>query len=246
MNVDSRLQCLWKPRLGSSTEPPGQQGEASKAPQQQAQGGGDRSKDVPPETVTVPPSTEGPQPPAPKKKTGRQGTECRDRWRLGVEILALLVGILGFIGLLLTLREARRATEAAIQSTKAARDTLTETKKSFRLDQRPWVGLDQIDIPDKPTAGSAFRIKVSLRNSGKSPALRSDGEGTLYPVVIMEGDERVPLVDMTFSPKCANPKLQWDQNPSGGLILPEAKGISLSLSTPILEEKVVEKIMNQQ
>jgi hypothetical protein len=148
--------------------------------------------------------------------------------------------------LLLTLREARRATEAAIQSTKAARDTLTETKKSFRLDQRPWVGLDQIDIPDKPTAGSAFRIKVSLRNSGKSPALRSDGEGTLYPVVIMEGDERVPLVDMTFSPKCANPKLQWDQNPSGGLILPEAKGISLSLSTPILEEKVVEKIMNER
>src|SRR4051812_47484989 len=74
-----------------STYPPQQQGSESVAPQQAAEERGDSRENVPPTTVKVPPGPQGPQPPPRPRKTYRRRRECRDRWKLGVEIFTAVV-----------------------------------------------------------------------------------------------------------------------------------------------------------
>jgi hypothetical protein len=53
--------------------------------------GGDSSKDILPSSSDNPPTPQNPQPQKGKKRTYRSRQECRDRWKLGVEIVTFLV-----------------------------------------------------------------------------------------------------------------------------------------------------------
>jgi hypothetical protein len=151
-------------------------------PQQESQGSSNPSQDVPPSTIVIPISPQSPQPPYRKKKTGHKGAECRDRWRLGVEIVALFVGAIGLYALIQTLSETRKATDAATTAaiaTKLAADAAVAQSKvstDALYSQRPYVSLGRADgtiveyIPPQPGEREGMML-LYVQNTGPAPAL---------------------------------------------------------------------------
>jgi hypothetical protein len=66
-------------------------------------------------------------------------------------------------------RELISAGNAAHKQADFARKTFIETHENFRLDQRPWLGVLEMDttIPNR----QAMKVKLKFLNSGKTPAL---------------------------------------------------------------------------
>ena len=90
------------------------------------------------------PSHLTPQSPTAEDEAHKHRAERRDRWRLGVEVAALFVGIAGVIGLILTLTETQKATKAAIESAKAASSSAQTAREALELTEAADVTLDSI------------------------------------------------------------------------------------------------------
>jgi hypothetical protein len=112
--------------------------------------------------------------------------EGRDRVRLIVEVIALGIGaIVAGANVLLWIqtREATRiasiSASAALKGADAAADQVSATKQSieasienFRLDQRAWLGYRAVGILEPITAHRPLRMVLSIKNTGKTPALK--------------------------------------------------------------------------
>jgi hypothetical protein len=89
-----------------------------------------------------------------------------------------LTGIVGVIGLILTLyyarlawREARRSADEAGRSANAANDAVAESRKIGRAQVRAYLSLLDARCMPRPMPGDAdFRISLTVRNVGQSPA----------------------------------------------------------------------------
>lgn len=85
---------------------------------------------------------------------------------------------------------AKAATDAA----KAAKDSVRLTRNAMKLDQRAWIGVSLVDpIPSIPVAGKTFAAKITITNSGRTPARNIVSVGTLDPLTPPE------LPDFTYT-----------------------------------------------
>ena len=76
--------------------------------------------------------------------------------------------------------ETRKATNAAVDAVRIATQANTQSAQAFRIDQRAWLALSgyRIETQDstgwvarEPIPGENYRIRIGLRNPGKTPAL---------------------------------------------------------------------------
>lgn len=119
----------------------------------------------------------------PKKRTGRKMS--RYEWTM-IVITSIYVIVTGFYSSfalgqwctmnrqLMEMRDAtlvaNKASVSAEKSANVATDALKANIESFQLDQRPWLGVRTMsDI--RLEAGKTMKVKVTLFNSGKTPAI---------------------------------------------------------------------------
>jgi len=79
------------------------------------------------------------------------------------------------------------ATNFAGKQAEKARQSLNETIKNFRIDERAWVSLVfPVRLADakKIVAGTPFKFKISFKNTGKTPALGISYDPILLTVPI--------------------------------------------------------------
>ncbi|HEV7691911.1 MAG TPA: hypothetical protein VGO52_13840 [Hyphomonadaceae bacterium] len=89
-----------------------------------------------------------------------------------------LTGVVGVLGLILTLyyarlawREARRSADEARRSADAANAAVAETRMIGRAQVRAYLALLEASCQPRPHPGQAdFRISLAVRNVGQSPA----------------------------------------------------------------------------
>ena len=88
----------------------------------------------------------------------------RDRWKLGIEALTLIVVTIYAAITFCLLRETTRATQLT-------QDALSETRRSNELAQRAWAtGISMSGIFRRKNGG--FEAHLMIKNSGRSPAQR--------------------------------------------------------------------------
>lgn len=174
MSVDIRLQHLWKPGLGDA-EPPLQQQYGAIEYQPQAGRGSDARKGTNPARVGIPVGPHGPQSPTTEQEAREERAECRDRWRLRIEIATAVIGMIGLAALVVTLDQARIATEAAVQSAVTAR-------RQLELSERPWITAT-VTMTSPFSVERLLAFEVSLKNVGHSVATDISVEAAiiLYP-----------------------------------------------------------------
>lgn len=118
-----------------------------------------------------------------EQREGRH--EGRDRVRLLVEAVALMIGAAVAVANIALWVQTRRATEIAKISAEAAKKSASaaesqaeslqnqtaENIREFRLAQRPWVVVKTIDLGIVSTDGKpTLKVLTIFTNSGKSPA----------------------------------------------------------------------------
>ena len=55
---------------------------------------------------------------------------------------------------------------------------LDEQRADFRLDQRAWIGVETIDPdPIMPEIGKPFTVHITIKNTGKTPAMKINSRG---------------------------------------------------------------------
>jgi hypothetical protein len=130
----------------------------TEAQNQEAEGNTKSSQYVPPPTVVVPVGPQGPHTPVNDTDPRARRTERRDRWRLFIEATALVVGFLGFVALIYTLRETGRQANIA--------------DKTYRATQRASVSLGLSDgkFVDFVTLGGQLYVVLYFRNYGGTTA----------------------------------------------------------------------------
>lgn len=127
--------------------------------QRETREGANPSKEVTPSAVVVPPSPQGPQPPPNKDEARERRTERRDRMRLGVEILAVIVGLVGIGGLFVTFRETQ-------ETNRIARQTL-------EVQERPWITVSATlssSFTFSEDGAADVGVRLLLENVGHSVA----------------------------------------------------------------------------
>jgi hypothetical protein len=115
-------------------------------------------------------------------------------------------------------------------------------RQQLTYSERPWVGAGPIDIAAKPTAGQPLNVRITIFNSGKSPALHMLASEVLNPIILPAGDLRVPFLDDFHIADCVKRKTKWSDDLGGSIILPGATNQGLSLSSSILNQTIVDII----
>lgn len=127
-------------------------------------------EDVPPPAVIVPPRPQGPQPPPDKDETRERRTERRDRIRLGVEISAVLVGLVGIGGLFITFQEMQETNRIA--------------RQALETQERPWIEVDvklATPVIFYDHGGIYVGIDLLLKNVGHTVAIGIDRAVHIVP-----------------------------------------------------------------
>lgn len=132
----------------------------------------------------------------------------------------------------------KEANARAREANQTAKDALTES-------ERPWVGPGPIDILTKPTAGQPLTVRVTVVNSGKSPALHVLAQDVLKPIILPAGDLRVPFIGDPMIPECSEPKPQWKNDLGGTIVLPGSTNQSSDIKSPSLNQEIVDVITNK-
>lgn len=136
------------------------------------------------------------------------------------------------------LDEARRATRAAVEAVGVARQANAQSLESFRIDQRPWLGITGYAIwaqtpktigwkQREPVVGDEFRFRFTLTNTGKSPALRVWTE-VGQPMFGFVPDGQLP----------PEPKWSGVRNRAGSAIYPNDDGRYIESQSFPLNEKI--------
>lgn len=104
------------------------------------------------------------------------------------------------------------------------RNTLETTTEAIRLEQRPWVGYygyaiearenpNAVWVKREPTAGEEFRVSFSIKNVGRTPALKLQLASIVGVVSIEAGD----------FPSAPN---EWVVGTSKNVVFPESEGFT--------------------
>lgn len=124
----------------------------------------------------------------------------------------------------------------------AAQQANKTTREAMILDQRPWVGIQKIQVLNPPTEGQSIKVKVPIMNGGKSPALYVMHYSILKPWIKPADDMSVPLTDDPAISHCFQPKPVWRQGLTGGMIMPGKPDVYLSPESPVMDKEMVNVI----
>jgi hypothetical protein len=123
----------------------------------------DGTNKVPPIPSDSPPITDIPSRNT-KNDTAKQPDWQRRHHR--VQLAAVVVGAIVAVIYGCQLNEMRKATQAATDAAKSAKDSITFAKESAHLDQRAWVGI--LDIKFVCEVDKPLTTTVTVRNTGKT------------------------------------------------------------------------------
>ena len=114
-------------------------------------------------------------------------------------------------------------------------------REQLTYSERPWVGAGPIDIAAKPTEGQPLTVKITLLNSGRSPAVHLISSAILNPVMMPRADygSRIPFIDDPSVISCSTSKPRWNDELGGSILLPGATNQSLNLKSPLLNKTVI-------
>jgi hypothetical protein len=88
-------------------------------------------------------------------------------------------------------------------------------------------------------------VRVTVVNSGKSPALHVLAQDVLKPIILPAGDLRVPFIGDPMIPECSEPKTQWKNDLGGTIVLPGSANQSSDIKSPSLNQEIVDVITNK-
>jgi len=105
----------------------------------------------------------------------RDPFRAKPTWSEKTVLLLTVVVAFIYLG---QLKEMSRSTRAAQDAARAAENSAAHSKQSLdaaieqnRLDQRAWIGIEDVKAPDAISAGPPIVFAVNIKNSGKTPAL---------------------------------------------------------------------------
>ena len=148
------------------------------------------------------------------------------RWEKASTIASIVLAIIAGIGIILVWVQINQTEDALSISGEAlavTRKTLDAARENMRLEQRPWLGYYGYGIQARenstamweyrePKIGEEFRIRCSIQNTGKTPALNI----SMMPIIL----ELVPIGGSAKSP-------EWSGGqPGQGVLFPNAKDFS--------------------
>jgi hypothetical protein len=158
--------------------PPAGKLEESKPEQEQS---GDKKGGGQPAAVPIiPPESDGPK----KQKTAQERTECREKWKLGLEVVGVGAAI---IYAWFTIQEWRVFDSE--RKTMEREFQLTQT--SVELEQRAWVLVTNVCSQPIKSPPNCVCFKVAFKNTGKTPAINTTGWAKFT--------EKITDVPMTFT-----------------------------------------------
>jgi hypothetical protein len=116
-----------------------------------------------------------------------QATHCKPDqtplWKIVLETGAVAVGIVVASIYYGQLKEMQKATTASTKAADAAKSAAETAASQLELAQRPWVSITPNQITGLSGDVNALNIsvKVTLRNSGPTPAVKWDTDARLFP-----------------------------------------------------------------
>jgi hypothetical protein len=102
----------------------------------------------------------------------REEDNARDKKKFRVEIATLIVVAI-YAGLTASQGcSTQKAAEAAKSAADTASSALDESRKAFRIEQRPYVTLQSVSFDSPPKSDQDNGLSMIFTNSGRSPALK--------------------------------------------------------------------------
>jgi hypothetical protein len=154
-------------------------------PQDRPDASSEASENVLLHTAQGPPTPQNPQPPNNKQRAYRGRAECRDRWKLGVEILTFVV-VLAYTVVAYhqwkTAIDATRATQTTAIAAKTQGDSALLSaqiaQQQLMLSERPWIKIKHLivkpltfDHPAWKGNVATVTLEGTMENVGQSVAL---------------------------------------------------------------------------
>ena len=105
------------------------------------------------------------------------------KW-LAIFTLFLVLATIGlFISGERSVQVAGRSARAGQQAAEAAKEAVKSTQTAMRLDQRAWLGIENIrPDPSIPQVGTALTVIVTFKNTGRTPARKMRGYTVVEPI----------------------------------------------------------------
>lgn len=194
-------------------------------------------KDIPPPTIVVPPSPQGPQSPEDKNEARERRAERRDRMRLGVEIFAIIVGLVGIGGLFVTFRETQETNRIA--------------RRTLEIQERPWISVDvnlSSPVIFYKDGSAEMEVSFSLKNVGHSVATHVWEQMQIVPFSAPDGGEAIlsksDETERLRNELCEKVREMADLGSVGFVLFPEQE-IVLGRKMSVARERVKEKSFTQ-
>jgi len=92
------------------------------------------------------------------------------------------------------LDQMRKSTDAAKQASRLAKRNIQKVENNARLDQRAWVGVSA--IKGNPEVGKAFKVTITIMNTGRTFAKNVDMVARGQPVTVWESPEFAGVIGM--------------------------------------------------
>lgn len=140
----------------------------------------------------------------------------------------------------------RIARSSASDALAQARRANQIAEENIRESERPWVGVGPIDILAKPLDGQAVKIRITILNGGRSPAIHSNSYALFNTWVYPRGDSRIPLIDDPSLKRCRGSKPKWANDAGGTTILPGVTNVTVDLHSPIVNKPQVDLLLNPE
>jgi hypothetical protein len=139
------------------------------------------------------------------------------------------------------LSEMQKSTLAATKAAKAAEDSVVFATQNAHLDQRAWMAL--ASVSGAPNVGEPFRVTITIRNTGKTPAKKV----RIVPVVDPRPDGSPP----DFEKKVEETAKSYESGPYGivsnAVVPPSAtSGSTITASKGPLTAAGLETLKGQQ
>jgi hypothetical protein len=139
------------------------------------------------------------------------------------------------------LSEMQKATLAATKAAKAAEDSVVLAKQNAHLDQRAWMAL--ASVSGAPNVGEPFRVTITIRNTGKTPAKKV----RIIPVVDPRADGSPPDFEKTVEDTAKSHETGPYGIVSDAVVPPSAtSGSTITASKGALTPAALEALKGQQ
>jgi hypothetical protein len=137
-----------------------------------------------------------------------------EKWYLLSQYLIVVIGLVASVIAICSLHSLKHSIDVAKNATLVAE----EANRLTRVSERPWVGLGPITILKPLRHGQPLKIRATVQNGGKSPALFLRSYEVLQSTWISLQDNHPPIIGTIT--ECEGKKPAWNKDVSGSILLP--------------------------